>query len=69
KMAVFWYNVKLSGELDHKTLDGGCPVVVGNKWVFNKWVWKYGNTFTRRCGLTPDATQLDIEPYMRKGLV
>ncbi|CAG5130051.1 unnamed protein product [Candidula unifasciata] len=69
KMAVFWYNAKPSGELDQLTVHGGCPIVVGNKWVSNKWMWNYGNTFTRRCGLTPKATQLDIEPYMRKGWV
>ncbi|CAG5114579.1 unnamed protein product [Candidula unifasciata] len=69
KMALFWYNAKPSGELDYTTQHAGCPVVVGHKWVSNKWMWNYGNTFTRRCGLTPDATQLDIELYMRKGWV
>ncbi|BFY98063.1 hypothetical protein BsWGS_01103 [Bradybaena similaris] len=67
KMALFWYSYKPSGEQDMDTLHAACPVVVGHKWVSNKWMWQYGNTFTRRCGLTPEATQLDIEPYMRKG--
>ncbi|BFY98062.1 hypothetical protein BsWGS_01102 [Bradybaena similaris] len=69
KTALFWYNYKPSGEEDMNTRHAGCPVVIGHKWVSNKWMWQYGNTFTRRCGLTPEATQLDIEPYMRKGWV
>uniref|UniRef100_A0A0B7BPV4 Fe2OG dioxygenase domain-containing protein n=4 Tax=Arion vulgaris TaxID=1028688 RepID=A0A0B7BPV4_9EUPU len=66
-MALFWYSYKPSGELDTDTLHAGCPVVVGHKWVTNKWMWLYGNTFTRRCGLTQDATQLDIDQHMMKG--
>ncbi|KAK3708850.1 hypothetical protein QZH41_016281, partial [Actinostola sp. cb2023] len=30
--AVFWYNLKRSGEGDDRTLHAGCPVLVGNKW-------------------------------------
>ena len=29
--------------------------------VANKWIWTYGNTFRRRCGLHPSDTQIDIE--------
>uniref|UniRef100_A0A0B7BN89 procollagen-proline 4-dioxygenase n=1 Tax=Arion vulgaris TaxID=1028688 RepID=A0A0B7BN89_9EUPU len=66
-MALFWYSYTPSGEFDTDTVHAGCPVVVGHKWVTNKWMWLYGNTFTRRCGLTQDATQLDIDQHMMKG--
>ncbi|XP_035824621.1 prolyl 4-hydroxylase subunit alpha-2 [Aplysia californica] len=66
-MALFWYSLEPSGKLDKATDHSGCPVMVGHKWVANKWMWTYGNTFTRRCGLTKDATQLDIDRYMIHG--
>lgn len=36
--AGFWLNLKPSGMKDHLTYHGGCPVLVGNKWITNLWV-------------------------------
>ncbi|XP_059173648.1 prolyl 4-hydroxylase subunit alpha-3-like [Physella acuta] len=66
-MALFWYNFNPAHQKDQMTLHGGCPVLIGQKWICNKWIWTYGNTLRRRCGLTPEATQLDIEPDMKRG--
>ncbi|XP_031563908.1 prolyl 4-hydroxylase subunit alpha-1-like [Actinia tenebrosa] len=52
--ALFWYNLKKSGEGDLDTLHAGCPVLLGDKWVANKWIHEYGNEFLRPCGLTED---------------
>lgn len=30
--AVFWYNIRASGEVDFSTVHAGCPVLVGSKW-------------------------------------
>ena len=31
-----------NGILDIQTLHGGCPVLVGSKWITNKWIrWKH----------------------------
>ena len=30
--AVFWYNLKKSGESDDFTFHAGCPLVYGSKW-------------------------------------
>ena len=30
--AVFWYNLRPSGEADRLTLHGACPVLFGTKW-------------------------------------
>ncbi|XP_040579772.1 prolyl 4-hydroxylase subunit alpha-2 [Lepeophtheirus salmonis] len=49
--AVFWYNLKKSGEADDRTLHGACPVLLGSKWVSNKWIREGGQMFTRPCGL------------------
>ncbi|XP_040885369.1 prolyl 4-hydroxylase subunit alpha-1-like isoform X2 [Toxotes jaculatrix] len=49
--AVFWYNLYRSGEGDYRTRHAACPVLVGNKWVSNKWIHERGQEFRRRCGL------------------
>ncbi|XP_023804863.1 prolyl 4-hydroxylase subunit alpha-1 [Oryzias latipes] len=49
--AVFWYNLHRSGEGDYRTRHAACPVLVGNKWVSNKWIHERGQEFRRRCGL------------------
>ncbi|MGH0120856.1 UNVERIFIED_CONTAM: hypothetical protein FKN15_024337 [Acipenser sinensis] len=49
--AVFWYNLFPSGEGDYLTRHAACPVLVGNKWVSNKWIHERGQEFRRPCGL------------------
>ncbi|XP_013878797.1 prolyl 4-hydroxylase subunit alpha-1 isoform X2 [Austrofundulus limnaeus] len=49
--AVFWYNLHPSGEGDYRTRHAACPVLLGNKWVSNKWIHERGQEFRRRCGL------------------
>ncbi|XP_075706037.1 prolyl 4-hydroxylase subunit alpha-3 [Rhinoderma darwinii] len=51
--AVFWWNLHRNGEGNEDTLHAGCPVLVGNKWVANKWIHEYGQEFNRPCGLNP----------------
>ena len=31
-----------------------CPVLLGNKWVANKWIHEGGQEFRRRCELDPE---------------
>ncbi|KAM9846532.1 prolyl 4-hydroxylase subunit alpha-2 isoform 3-T3 [Aulostomus maculatus] len=50
--AVFWYNLFKSGEGDYRTRHAACPVLVGSKWVSNKWIHERGQEFLRPCGLT-----------------
>ncbi|XP_017348313.1 prolyl 4-hydroxylase subunit alpha-2 isoform X4 [Ictalurus punctatus] len=50
--AVFWYNLFRSGEGDYRTRHAACPVLVGSKWVSNKWIHERGQEFRRSCGLT-----------------
>ncbi|XP_053297295.1 prolyl 4-hydroxylase subunit alpha-2 isoform X1 [Pleuronectes platessa] len=49
--AVFWYNLFKSGEGDYRTRHAACPVLVGSKWVSNKWIHERGQEFRRPCGL------------------
>ncbi|XP_067309381.1 prolyl 4-hydroxylase subunit alpha-1-like [Pseudorasbora parva] len=50
--AVFWYNLHKNGKLDSKTKHAGCPVLLGNKWVANKWIHEFGQEFRRPCSLS-----------------
>ncbi|CAJ0602749.1 unnamed protein product [Cylicocyclus nassatus] len=49
--ALFWYNLLRSGEGDMRTRHAACPVLLGVKWVSNKWIHERGQEFTRPCGL------------------
>ncbi|XP_013383379.1 prolyl 4-hydroxylase subunit alpha-1-like [Lingula anatina] len=49
--AVFWYNLKRDGRRDTYTIHAGCPVLLGQKLVANKWIRERGQIFHRRCGL------------------
>lgn len=50
--AVFWFNLKKDGSPDVKTLHAACPVVIGSKWVANKWINERGQEFRRPCTRT-----------------
>ena len=41
--AVFWNNMYSDGRVDYLSVHGGCPTVVGSKWVTNKWIMHYDN--------------------------
>ncbi|XP_039550752.1 prolyl 4-hydroxylase subunit alpha-1-like [Pimephales promelas] len=50
--AVFWYNLHRNGERNWNTLHAGCPVLMGNKWVANKWISGFGQEFRSPCSLS-----------------
>ncbi|XP_030370545.1 prolyl 4-hydroxylase subunit alpha-2-like [Scaptodrosophila lebanonensis] len=45
--AIMWYNLKNDGQGDTNTLHAACPVIVGSKWVCNKWI-RERHQFRRR---------------------
>ncbi|XP_004521307.1 prolyl 4-hydroxylase subunit alpha-1-like [Ceratitis capitata] len=47
--AVMWYNLNNRFQGDYKTLHAGCPVLVGSKWVTNKWVRERNQMFRLPC--------------------
>ncbi|XP_053312613.1 prolyl 4-hydroxylase subunit alpha-3 [Spea bombifrons] len=51
--ALFWWNLRRNGEGNEDTLHAGCPVLIGNKWVANKWIHEHGQEFNRPCALNP----------------
>ncbi|CAG2178027.1 unnamed protein product, partial [Oppiella nova] len=40
--ALLWFNLFKSGIIDMTTLHGGCPVVIGTKWIATKWIPELG---------------------------
>ena len=47
--AVFWYNLHRDGGRDNLSLHGACPVVMGVKWVSNKWIREGEQVWRRPC--------------------
>ncbi|XP_029028312.1 prolyl 4-hydroxylase subunit alpha-3 isoform X2 [Betta splendens] len=54
KAAIFWWNLRRNGQGDVDTLHAGCPVLIGDKWVANKWIHEFGQEFLHRCSLNPE---------------
>ncbi|KAH9502644.1 Prolyl 4-hydroxylase subunit alpha-1 [Bulinus truncatus] len=46
--ALFWYNLSPALSVEFLTRHAACPVVIGEKWIINKWILSYPNMFTRR---------------------
>ncbi|XP_002020441.2 prolyl 4-hydroxylase subunit alpha-2 [Drosophila persimilis] len=47
--AIIWYNLKDDGDPNPQTLHAACPVLVGSKWVCNKWIRERAQLFKRPC--------------------
>ncbi|CAG7816864.1 unnamed protein product, partial [Allacma fusca] len=45
--AVFWYNLLRSGAVDSNSWHGSCPVILGEKWIANKWIRNYDQMFSQ----------------------
>ena len=50
--AVFWINVKSSGKVHPLTAHSGCPVLIGSKWITNKWIQYYDQYEKFKCDLS-----------------
>ena len=51
---ILWYNLNRSGDVDYFSIHKACPVILGNKWIGNKWIrynaqWEVN---TKNCGLS-----------------
>ncbi|CAK5076818.1 unnamed protein product [Meloidogyne enterolobii] len=78
---LFWYNLLRSGEGDLRTRHAACPVLLGTKWIANKWIHEKKQEFLRPCALMPSVQERyvgdlggpeprfypNISPYCKKG--
>ncbi|KAL3115904.1 hypothetical protein niasHT_007204 [Heterodera trifolii] len=55
--ALFWYNLLRNGEGDLRTRHAACPVLLGVKWVSNKWIHEKGQELLRPCALKPSVQE------------
>ena len=53
--SLFWYNLDKSGEKDHYTIHMGCPVLLGNKFIGNKWIGYNAQWNGKKCGFSMSA--------------
>lgn len=51
---IVWWNTKSDGNQDSLTLHGGCPVLIGSKWITNKWIGSNDQFRTYPCSLQKD---------------
>ncbi|XP_030373078.1 prolyl 4-hydroxylase subunit alpha-2-like [Scaptodrosophila lebanonensis] len=47
--ALFWFNLESDGTPDPRSLHSVCPVIVGSRWTFTKWLREKAQVFTRPC--------------------
>ena len=48
---TFWYSLDTKGHRLPEALHGGCPVLKGSKWIFNKWIHYFDQWKNFPCGL------------------
>jgi prolyl 4-hydroxylase len=73
--AILFYSQTAWGELDSRSLHGGCPVLKGVKWAANLWVWN-GPKWGQRGAPKPDMgstiesvkVQLRVENFLQKSV-
>ena len=53
---AFWWSLDRKGHRLQKTLHGGCPILKGSKWIFNKWVHYFDQWKKFPCGLKAEST-------------
>ncbi len=58
--AVLWWNMDQAGGYDTRTRHGGCPVMIGSKWITNKWIRANSQMFKRPC---PKYTSRQIRDF------
>ncbi|ROT78142.1 Prolyl 4-hydroxylase subunit alpha-2 [Penaeus vannamei] len=47
--ALLWFNMDRAGKPDSRLQHGACPVLLGDKWVINKWLYYTGQQKTLPC--------------------
>ena len=47
--ALYWFNVDSGGFVDTRNHHMGCPTLVGNKWIANKWIHWHAQMWSYPC--------------------
>ena len=68
--AVLFYSLRPNGELEEHSMHGGCPVLEGEKWGANLWLWSKSfigrhDDFNRRLEFAHEELwQLRTDPFL-----
>jgi prolyl 4-hydroxylase len=63
--AAFWYNLNPLGVGDSYTKHAACPVILGEKWVGNKWISEPDQMFIRKCPIGVKFKEEDTDSYYK----
>ena len=61
---VLWWNMDKNGGYDDLVKHGGCPVLIGSKWITNKWIRSHSQMYRRPC---PTYTNREIRQFRERG--
>ena len=61
---VLWWNMDKNGGYDDLVKHGGCPVLIGSKWITNKWVRVNSQMYRRPC---PRYSNREIREFRENG--
>lgn len=59
---ALWFDLESSGHLEYQSSHGGCPILMGSKWIFNKWIYHFDQWKTYPCLQYRDY----IQPFLGK---
>lgn len=52
---AFWFNLDGKQHREARSSHGGCPVLMGSKWILNKWIMSFDQFANVPCRLDPKA--------------
>merc|ERR1712130_193095 len=53
RAAGFWFSMSTNGWRDGAVGHGACPVLVGSKWIVNKWIHSFNQWTRHPCDRVP----------------
>jgi prolyl 4-hydroxylase len=63
--AAFWIGKKSNGKTESVSSHGGCPVLMGSKWILNKWIHYFDQWKTYPCLTDEKAYVPPFNKYYR----
>ena len=52
---AFWFDLWTDQSLIRDSTHGGCPILMGNKWILNKWIYNFDQWHNYPCAIQKDT--------------